>query len=368
MSERSLESLASFVRDLGSACSVLRLVGEDLLAGSHEGALCCWDSASGTERWRVEVAGPISDLAVDGGRVFAAASSSLHAVDAASGELLWSRELEGASDYVQAHSGTVWVTSSVYELEVADFVEATIWRFNASGEEQERWVMAERPWHLGLHEDGGILMGLGRPRCGYLRIRAGEKTEHFPLATQSPVTCGACGSGGRFLLGHADGTISTTAGVGEADRVADAADESTRSLEASENLNESLVTTLTGFDESWISGHDDGTIASPAASHQVEGPIDAVAGLGPDAWASSSKQGKCSITILTESVTTIEHDARIRQMYSKQNLLAIGDDLGRVFLVESEVASRRLSDNENSTPENFRNSELRARLRMLRNR
>jgi len=362
VSERSVESLASFVRDLGSPCSVIRLVGEDLLAGSHEGVLSCWDSVSGTERWRVEVAGPISDLAVEGGRVFATASASLHAVGAASGELLWSRDLEGASDYVQAHSGMVWATSSVYELEVADFVETTIWRFDASGEEQERWVMAERPWHLGLHEDGGILLGLGRPLCGYLRIRAGEKPEHFPLGTDSPVTCGACGSEGRFLLGHADGTISTTDGTGASDRPAEGA------AGASENLNGSLVTTLTGFNQSWIAGHDDGTIASPAASHQVEGAIDSVAGLGSDAWASSSNQGKCSITILTESVTTIEHDARVRQMYSKQNLLAIGDDLGRVFVIESEVASRRLSDKEDSTQENFRNSELRARLRMLRNR
>lgn len=351
MAERSLEGLASFVRDLGSACSVIRLSGELLLAGSHEGALVCWDASGGDELWRVQVTGPISDLAVDGGVVYATASASLHAVDSASGELVWSSELEGASDYVQAHSGTIWATSSVYELEVADFIEATIWRFDASGEEQERWVLAERPWHLGLHEDGGILLGLGRPRCGYLRIRAGEKTEHVPLGTDSPVTCGACGSEGRFLLGHADGTVSTTG-----------------SAEATENLCESLVTSITTGPLGWISGHHDGTIGSLAASHQADGPIDALASLGPDVWASVWNGAQSSIAILQEELTNLSHDTRLRQMHSAQNLLALGDDLGRVFLVESEVVTRRLSDKEESTPENFRNSELRARLRMLRNR
>ncbi len=351
MAERSLEGLASFVRDLGSACSVVRLAKDALLAGSHEGALVCWDAVSGDERWRVELTGPVSDLSLDGGRIYATASASLHAVDAASGELLWSRDLEGASDYVQAWNGVVWATSSVYELEVADFIEATIWRFDDSGEEQERWVLAERPWHLGLHEDGGILLGLGRPRCGYLRIRAGEKPEHFPLGTDSPVTCGACGSEGRFLLGHADGTISTLG-----------------SHEATDNLCESLVTAITAGPMGWISGHDDGTIGSLAASHRTEGSIDSVASLGPDAWASVWNGAQSSITILQESLTNLSHDARLRQMHSAENLLALGDDLGKVFLVESEVVTRRLSDKEESTPENFRNSELRARLRMLRNR
>ncbi len=351
MVERTLESLASFVRDLGSACSVIRLSGDLLLAGSHEGLLLCWGAVDGDERWRVEVEGPISDLALDGGRVYATASASLHAVDAASGELLWSRELEGASDYVQAWNGVVWATSSVYELEVADFVESTIWRFDEGGKEQERWVMAERPWHLGLHEDGGILLGLGRPRCGYLRIRQGEQAEHFELGSASPVTCGVCGSEDRFLLGHADGTISTTG-----------------STETTDNLCDSLVTAITAGPIGWISGHDDGTIGSLAASHQVEGAIDAVASLGSDAWASSWTGTKSSLTILTESVTNIAHDSRLRQMHSMNEVLALGDDLGKVFIVESEVVTRRLSDEEESSPENFRNSELRARLRMLRNR
>jgi len=349
VSERSLEGLASFVRDLGSACSAVRLVGDMLLAGSHDGLLLCFDAVSGSERWRLQVDGPVSDLALDGDRVYATASASLHSVDAAGGELLWSRELEGASDYVQASDGVVWATSSVYELEVADFVEATVWQFDAGGDEQERWVFAERPWHVGLHTDGGILLGLGRPRCGYLRIGPGQKPEHFELDNESPVTCGACGSSGRFLFGHADGTISS---VG--------------SVESSENPIESLVTALASSDSGWVSGHDDGSIATSESTVTAPGSIDAVASLGPTAWASSWNGSAPTMTIL--QFGTISIDARVRQMHSSENTLVLGDDLGRVYLIESEVVSRRLSDNEETTPEDFRNSELRARLRMLRNR
>ena len=42
------------------------------------------------------------------------------------------RELEGASDYVLAVEGSIWATSSVYEIEVGDYTESSIWRFNRS--------------------------------------------------------------------------------------------------------------------------------------------------------------------------------------------------------------------------------------------
>ena len=80
MTVRSLESVSSFERGLGSACTALRFGEGNLLAGSQEGALVCWSVDSGDELWRVEVDGPISDLALEGDRVYVAASSDLHAV------------------------------------------------------------------------------------------------------------------------------------------------------------------------------------------------------------------------------------------------------------------------------------------------
>ena len=126
MTELSLEAISSYVRDLSSPCSALLLVEDLLFAGSHDGLLVSWEASSGVERWRVSISGPISDISVDSGSVYVAASDSLHAVDIANGSLLWNIKLEGASDYVLAADGNIWATSSVYELEVADFIESTL--------------------------------------------------------------------------------------------------------------------------------------------------------------------------------------------------------------------------------------------------
>ena len=114
MTVRSLESVSSFERGLGSACTALRFGDGNLLAGSQEGALACWSMDSGNELWRVEIDGPISDLVLEGNRVYAAASSDLHVFGVDDGEIVWSRALEGASDYVRVHEGVVWASSSVY--------------------------------------------------------------------------------------------------------------------------------------------------------------------------------------------------------------------------------------------------------------
>jgi hypothetical protein len=351
VSGHSLESLASFVRDLNSACSALLIEGNNLLAGSHEGLLKCWDSASGDLRWSVEVAGPISSLSIDNDRIYTTASASLHAIDMISGKLLWSRELEGGSDYVKASKGSVWATSSVYELEVADFIEATIWRFNEDGDKLERWIIAERPWCFDLHKDGGVLLGLGRPRCGYLMIQPGEKPIHHQLETESPVTCGCRSSEDCFLLGHADGSISS---IG--------------SDILSDSGSNSLVTDIYNLGSEWISGHDDGSIRMNENQHRILGSIDSVSVLDKDGWASSWNGSETQITILGDTTNTIPHNARVRQMHSSDVRLVVGDEQGRLFLLEAEIVERRLSESGDSNEISDQNSEIRARLRMLRNR
>ncbi|HIL43831.1 MAG TPA: hypothetical protein EYG36_02200, partial [Candidatus Poseidoniales archaeon] len=154
----TLGAVSSFERELGSACTVLRIDGDDLLGGSQEGVLACWSVDSGNERWRVEVNGPISDIAMIDSRVYAAASSDLHALDAGTGDIIWSRPLEGASDFVQVCEGVVWAASSVYEIEISDYTESTVWMFDSEGSLQEHWTFSERAWHFGLHDEGGVLL------------------------------------------------------------------------------------------------------------------------------------------------------------------------------------------------------------------
>lgn len=343
----SLEAISSYVRDLTSSCSALLLVDDLLFAGSHDGLLVSWNASSGVEHWRVSINGPISDISVDSDSVYVAASDSLHAIELENGSLLWSKKLEGASDYVLAADGIVWVTSSVYELEVADFIESTIWRFDKLGNELERWVIAERSWHISSDGSGGIVLGLGRPRCGYLRVRPNAPVEHNSLPTNSPVTCG-CGENRELVFGHADGSLSSL----------------------NESLLEigSLVTSIASNQNGWISGHDDGSIAMKNGLEYLPGSVDAVEIVENNGWASSFDGVNVWIVIIGNVSNKISHDSRLRQMDSSFNRIVLGDDQGRVYFVESEVMQRRINLHLEEPDEYPEKSDFRARLRMLRNR
>ena len=146
--------------------------------------------------------------------MFVTASSSLYAIDDSDGSIFWKRELEGASDYVLSVEGSIWATSSVYEIEVGDYTESSIWRFNRSGELVKRWVIPERCWFIGP-SFGKIILGLGRPRCGILSID-GDDLVHFEIGDGNPIVCGDYttqdGGSAISILGHSSGAVSWVEG------------------------------------------------------------------------------------------------------------------------------------------------------------
>ena len=145
-----------------------------VFAGSQEGTLACWMADSGETVWQIEMSGPISDIDFFDDVVYVAESVMIHCLEYDSGKMVWSRELEGSSDYVLVSETGIWATSSVYEIEIGDYTESTIWK-------------------------------LGRPRCGALRLADGE-LEHLEVG-EGPVTCGTTASN-RILFGHSNGKIS----------------------------------------------------------------------------------------------------------------------------------------------------------------
>ena len=361
MTVHALGSVASLERALGSACTILRIDGGDLLAGSQEGTLACWSVDSGSERWRIRMTGPISDLAVSDGRVYAAASSYLHALEASSGEVIWSHSLEGASDYVQVWNGIVWAASSVYEIDISDYIESTVWMFDSEGSLKEHWTFPERAWHFGLHDDGGVLLGLGRPRCGLLRIRRGEGASHHPLVGSSPVTAGACDSEGRILIGHSDGSVSVVMGS---------------ATEVGEEWS-SPVRAICGSNRDWLSGHDSGEVVSSRGwAISAPGAVESLA-KGPSGsegggiWVSRWDGATSSIVIVDAAdgsvLLELEHGHRIRHIQSEDGNIALGDSSGRIHLIEEGVLSRRLEEVVGGSDDDERRSRLMERLRQLRN-
>jgi len=359
MTVRSLESVSSFERGLGSACTALRFGNGNLLAGSQEGALACWSVDSGDELWRVEVDGPISDLALGDNRVYVTASSDLYVFDTGSGKILWSRALEGASDYVRVHRGVVWASSSVYEIEISDYTESTVWMFDSSGSLQQRWTFPERTWHLSLHDDGGVLLGLGRPRCGYLRIRGGEEAEHHGLKSDSPVTVGVCGSDGRFLIGHSDGSVSVLSESGE----------------ESGEARSTQIRAICSSERDWFSGHHSGEVVSSRG--WVSSARGAVQSLAPGPgtsdgigiWSSRWDGAGSGVAVLDvadgSTAMELDHSRRIRHIRSTGDIVALGDSEGRIYLIEKGVLSRRMGA-ERVSDDDERRDRLMARLRQLR--
>jgi len=353
MAIHSLEDIASFVRDLGSACSAILMKDNLLFAGSHEGVLICWNN-DGDELWRTEVMGPISDIALDESLVLVTASAKIHAFNSDEGNLSWSYELEGASDFVVAKEGQIWASSSVYELEVSDFIESTIWNFNQNGDVVGKWIIDERPWILGLHNEGGIVLGLGRPRCGYLRIRSGEEPVHKTLDTDSPVTCGFCESPTKFVLGHANGTIS----------IVNDGKNSTYSSD-----DDSLITAVSTSREGWIAGNENGVIRAYSRVVIRPGSIDTITECSGYAWISSWDGINSTLFQCNQKGEELEisHNSRLLQSCHSNEKMLLGDSLGRVFMIENQVVKRRVKQVAQNTDKQTRNSELRARLRMLRN-
>jgi len=346
----ALSSVSSLRRDIGSPCTVLRVYDGRVFAGSQEGALACWMADSGEEVWQVTMSGPLSDFSFTDGRVYVAGSSMIRCLDYNSGEIVWSRELEGSSDYVVSTETGIWAASSVYEIEIGDYTESTIWRFDDSGEVQQRWSIAERCWFFGL-DDRGLVLGLGRPRCGALRVGK-DKLEHLEISDTGPVTCGSA-SGNRILLGHSDGNVSEI-GRGSALKGA------------------SPVSAVLGVQDLTIAGFEDGDIVSSAGwNHSSNGSVAALS-LGPSPsgnqaiWVSSDE----GVAILDgdggSPLLELRHGCRISEFDSMGDIIAIGDSEGVIQLVERDVLSRRLGDDLATTEDEVKKREMMDRLRGLR--
>ena len=95
MTRLTLSSVSSLRRNIGGPCTVLKIHNGRVFAGSQEGILACWIVDSGEEVWKVAISGPLSDIDFSGGKVHVSGSSNIYCLDYNSGEIVWSRELEG---------------------------------------------------------------------------------------------------------------------------------------------------------------------------------------------------------------------------------------------------------------------------------
>ena len=200
-----LHALAWMVRDLGQPVSCLRLLEDHVVvAGGWDGEVRCWDGEGGL-LWRATTPDRVSSITPWGDLL--ALTSGLHvvALDLATGEERWSHALEGSADLQCVLGEHLLTTSSVFDIEHYDFLEAAVWLHDRDGNELHVERLDERPWAL-AHEGMEVLLGLGRPRGGLLVTSDGRAFEHRPLGHDAPVLAMAGEGAGVHLL-LADGTL-----------------------------------------------------------------------------------------------------------------------------------------------------------------
>ena len=386
MVSMTLHAASSFARDLPASCTAVSLKDGSIVAGSKDGMLISWLASTGEEAWRASIEGPVSDIARSHGHVFVTASSSLYAIDDSDGSILWKRELEGASDYVLAVEGSIWATSSVYEIEVGDYTESSIWRFNQSGELGKRWVIPERSWFIGPSY-GKVILGLGRPRCGVLSIDDDE-LEHFEVEDGLPIVCGDYRSEGEYpiaILGHSSGAITCVDKQNEAVKGENLISSSWWSKIVEEPSavccilvpdkgNENITAYENGFIKSNFEWSYD---ARSAVTAMAVGPVGDEE-IGQTYWACTGER----VLVLSSSdrardvpgsadsggqlILELEHECCLVECDSEGDTIALGDERGGIYLINSQFLSRRMGEGSVEITSDHRTSLMRERLRKLR--
>jgi outer membrane protein assembly factor BamB len=379
---RDLRDVAWFERSLMAGVGSIHLYEGGVIAGDWDGGIQCWD-LEGESRWTAKTSNRVSAMACGGDVLYAVCGRDLTCLSLADGSIHWTKELEGSSDLVACtpDGSVVVATSSIFDLEMNDFLEATLWRFDAEGELLRKDSINERPWSLEMRDDGVASLGLGRPRCGMVRAEA-DGLHHTPLPTDAPATCGLAGRD-RSVIGHADGCLTC---IEEGMVLEDAPfAKQPGSIEALACTPQGLLVGVaieagpvgagfggaSGLARAYDSdGHMRWQVETTKGCN-VEHLIDGPEVRGADtAWIVTFDGSMANIEVRDEgegtSLVRFEFGSRLNATASQDNLVAIGFDDGSLFILEGDLLTRRLSENGDSELE-ARDSSMAARLRALRN-
>ena len=60
----------------------------------------------------------------------------------------WTKDIGGSSDLIEVDKDSIWVTSSLYELDVEDYTETTLFEFNKNSKIIKSINFEEKPWFM----------------------------------------------------------------------------------------------------------------------------------------------------------------------------------------------------------------------------
>ena len=334
---------AWMIRDLGQPVSALDIEEESVIAGGWDGLLKKWNG-DGDLIWSTKCPDRIETILRVDEKVIV--TSGLHISCVKDGEILWSNPLEGSADLLIFHAGQIIATSSVYDIEHGDFMESAVWQFSLDGELTNVERMDERPWFIDATSE--LILGLGRPKCGFLADGA-----HHELPTDSPVTCGLA-ENGEILFGHADGTISSSKGK-----------EIHKEIHSIESLS--------SFQKGFVAALENGDLVAISTKSKElwksEGsPITTqLVGFDDLHWCGrwSSLNGHVEVRDSLGELLASAKSSRPRVSDASQNRVGFGFEDGQVLVWERGLFNRR--SKQEVSEQDSRKSALAAKLRSLRN-
>ena len=361
MTLANLEKFSSYVREIDGECTFVRIANGFLFSGSKNGQIACWDIYSGIERWRFDFEGPCTDSDFNEEFLFFSESENIHAIRIDSGELFWSVRLEGSSDLVRISDDYVWVTSSVYNFEIQDYSEGSVWQIDFDGNVRNVCSTQGRAWSLSSQEDK-LLIGLSRPISGYAII-SNNGIEYPELENRQPVTIGNEGRGDTVVLGHGNGMITEIVN---------------HEVQSTSNVG-GAVRAIDYFD-GWVAGVDSGLVSSSQSlgswSVDLGGVID-VLRFGPSfesrklIWAPSWRDGESAVVSLLDSNSgdvemEVSHHSRIGCASANEEIICFGDISGCINVIEGEVFRRRFFQPTEEIGNEDKAMEMRRKIRRLR--
>ena len=378
---RDLRDLAWFQRTLDAGISALYLDQQRVIAGDWDGGIHCWD-LEGESEWQVATSNRVSGFAFGGESLYAVCGRDIVSIEIESGKIKWEYELEGSSDLVACtpDGKTILATSSIFDLEMNDFIESSFWRFNEDGELLYQDSIDERPWSITMRNDGVAFLPLSRPRCGMIRAESSE-LHHSPLPTDSPATCGAIAQS-HTVIGHVDGTLTCVDdGMVMDDDTYTNQPGPIESISAREpgflvsiSIEPGAAGSGFGGAEGVARSYDEKgkllwqieTELGRNIEHVMYGPL---VDNQPSAWVISwdERRSICEVRNAPEGTPLFraESESRVISIEGNRENLAIGFEDGSLYLIQSDLLSRRLAVESDPSSDSHR-SDLAEKLRRLR--
>ena len=364
---RPIESVAWMERNLNSSVSAVYIDDEKIISGDWDGMMICW-SREGDKLWVSDLGDRIIGIRFSQKKsmLWCIAGREAFGIDYENGAIKWRIECDGSTDLLELDGERrAWLVSSVYDIELNDFIESTISLIDSDGEVVGRHILDERPWTIQPISVGRSVFGLGRPRGGFLELieSKGYLKENYQAGLDAPVLCGS--NSKPFFMGQTNGIVL---------KIHDGDDLSTSQFHEFETTIVNLENSGNGVivcleDQRIIAINEVGSIFSET---KVRGNPEIVKLISDDGhfWASTSTDSGSILNLINEErgiVVEIIAESRIRDLANAKGITVVGLDDGRVIAIEQEMLRRRIEDSQNQENDgDGHRLEMREKLRSLR--